>query len=167
MKYVIPVIVVAVIVVAAIKKVKPYDAFCDGVKKAFPLVIKIFPYILTVLVMCEVFEKSGLSKLVIGWLSPVFGAFGIPEEMIGLVLVKPFSGSGSLAVLNDLLVKHGADSYVGRCAAVVYGSSETVFYVGAVYFSTCKKRSFALPVIISLAATFISTVFAVFICRII
>ena len=166
MKYVIPAVILFVIIYAAIKKVPLYDGFVGGVKKAFPLVLKIFPYVLTVLVMCEVMEQSGLSLLLTNALAPVFGVFGIPEELIKLILVKPFSGSGSLAVLSETLASFGADSYIGRCASVIFGSSETTFYVGAVYFASCKKKNFILPIIISLVSAFISAVFAVFICKI-
>ncbi|MBO4573436.1 MAG: spore maturation protein [Clostridia bacterium] len=166
MKYVIPLLILAITIVAAVKKVPLYDGFVGGVKKAFPLVVKIFPYVLTVLIMCEVMEQSGLSGIITNVLSPVFGIFGIPKELIKLVLVKPFSGSGSLAVLSETLSTFGADSYIGRCASVIFGSSETTFYVGAVYFASCKKKNLVKPIIISLVSTFISTVFAVFICKI-
>ena len=168
MIYVVPVIIVAAFTVGLIKKVPLYDAFVDGIKKALPLVISIFPYICAVTIMCEVFEQSGLSSAIIDLLAPFFNFFGIEKGLIKLILIKPFSGSGSISVLNDIFAEFGADSYVGRCAAVIFGSSETTFYVGAVYFSSVKNRAkFIAPVIISLVSTFISTVFAVFICRII
>ena len=91
---------------------------------------------------------------------------GIPKELTKLVLIKPFSGSGSLAVLTDIFTKYGVDSYLSRCACVIYGSSETVFYIAAVYFAGAKTKKLAVPIIISLIASFFSCVFACLICKI-
>ena len=168
MKYtalIIPIILVSLFVYAAIKKIKIYDAFTDGVKKAIPLILNIFPYVATVLMMTELFSASGLSGLLINSLSPVFSFLGIPPEITPLVLLKPFSGSGSLSVLSEILSSYGADGYIGRCASAVFGSSETIFYVSAVYYSTSTDKKLTRPIIISLASTFISTIIACLLCR--
>jgi len=167
MIYVIPAVIIFVFILGLIKKVPLYDSFVDGISKAFPLVLSIFPYVCAVMIMCELFELSGLNNVIIDLLTPFFGFFGIEKALVPLVLIKPFSGSGGVAILSDILARHGADSYVGRCASVIFGSSETVFYIGAVYFSAVKgKKKLAAPIIISLVSTFISTVFAAFICRV-
>ncbi|MBR1890883.1 MAG: spore maturation protein [Clostridia bacterium] len=167
MIYVLPVIIIFIVAYGIIRRVPVYDSFVSGAKKAFPLVVDVFPYLLAVIIMCEVFEKSGLSAMLIDLLTPFFGFFGIPKEIVPLVLIKPASGSGSLAVLQQLIDKYGADGYISRTACVVFGSSETTFYVGAVYFSSCKNKRFTKAIIISLVSFFISTVFACFICKII
>ena len=165
MQYVIPALIILMIVLGIIKKVPIYDAFVAGAKKAIPLCIKIFPYIAAVMIMCEVFEASGLDNALIGALSPIFSVVGIPAELIKLVLVKPFSGSGSLAVLSDIISTYGADSYLARTAAVIFGSSETTFYVGAVYFAGVKNKKLTAAIVISLVSTFASTIVAAFVCR--
>ena len=147
-----------------IKKVRPYDAFTDGVKSAIPFAVSIFPYLASIFIMTELFEASGLSSVVSKFISPVFGLFGIPKELTKLVLIKPFSGSGSLAVLSEIYTAYGVDSYLSRCASVIYGSSETVFYVAAVYFAGAKTKKLTTPIIISLVTSFISCAFACFIC---
>ena len=114
----------------------------------------------------ELFEVSGLSSFVLKFLSPIFQTFGIPKELTKLVLIKPFSGSGSLALVSEIFTKYGVDSYLARCASVIYGSSETVFYVAAVYFAGAKTKKLAKPIIISLIASFFSCVFACFVCLI-
>lgn len=170
MKYtelIIPVVLTAIFIYAAIKKINPYDAFSDGVKKAIPLAVGIFPYVASVLMMTELFKASGLSDLLINATSPLLSFFGIPSEITPLVLLKPFSGSGSLTLLSEILTEYGADSYIGRCASTVFGSSETVFYVSAVYYSTSTKKNLTRPIIISLASTLFSTVIACLLCRII
>ena len=164
--YFIPVFFIFTFFYALIKKVKPYDAFCDGAKSAVPFAVSVFPYLVTIFVLTETFELSGLSALLTRVLSPAFSVLGIPAELTKLVLIKPFSGSGSLALLSEIFTEYGVDSYLSRCACVIYGSSETVFYVAAVYFAGAKTKKLAAPIIISLVASFISCVFACFICRI-
>ena len=163
MKYfalVIPVLFVAVFIFALVKKVKLYDSFTAGVKEALPLAFSVFPYIAAILMLSELFEKSGLSDMITSFLSPVFRFLGIPPE-----ISKPFSGSGSTALLSDILSGYGADSYIGRCASVSYGSSETVFYISAVYFANVKNKKLLRPVTIALIANFLTVVFGCFICR--
>lgn len=163
---IIPAIFIALFVYSSIKKVKVYDAFCLGVKKALKTVYTVVPYIATVIMMTELFSASGLSDKLSQNLSPVFKLIGIPEEITPLVLIKPFSGSGSLSVLSELLAEYGADSYIGRCASVVFGSSETVFYVSAVYYSEAKIKKTMKPIIISLTSSLIATVIACLLCNI-
>ena len=168
MKYlslVIPVMLFSVTVYAAIKKVKPYDSFASGAGRALPLVFSIFPYLTAIFVMTEMFKASGLSDKLIGFLTPTFEFLGIPSEIAPLVILKPFSGGGSLAILTEIFEKYGADSYVSLCASAVYGSTETTFYISAVYFSNVKEKRLTKPIIISIFSTFVSTVFACFICR--
>lgn len=166
MTYVIPVIFIIVFGFAVIKKVKIYDEFTNGVKEAVNFTVSLIPCLAAIFMMCAVFEKSGLSDRLTQLLSPVFGALGIPRELTKLVLIKPFSGSGSLAYLNEIITKYGADSYISRCACVCFGSSETVFYISAVYFAGLKVRNLALPIAIVLISTLISTIIACLLCRI-
>jgi spore maturation protein B len=167
MKYFIPTLFLIIFVFALVKKVKPYDAFTLGAKSAVPYAVNIFPYLVSIFVITELFEVSGISTAVSNFLSPVFGFFGIPKELTKLVLIKPFSGNGSLAILTEIFTKYGVDSYLARTACVIYGSSETVFYIAAVYFAGAKTKKLATPIIISLIASFFSCVFACFICKVI
>ncbi len=166
MALIIPVIFIAVFTFSAIKKVNIYESFTDGITEAFKFTVSLLPCLAAVFMMCELFERSGLSDLLTKWLSPVFGLLGIPEELTKLVLIKPFSGSGSLAYLSRIIEAYGADSYVARCACVCFGSSETVFYISAVYFAGLKVKKLALPIVCVLAATLVSTILACLICRI-
>ncbi|MCQ2399828.1 MAG: spore maturation protein, partial [Clostridia bacterium] len=147
------------------QKTRVKEAAKKGAKTALPFVTGIFPYLTAIFVMTELFEISGLSDLLTRFLQPFFSLFGIPAELDELVLLKPFSGSGSLALLNEIFNKYGVDSYLARAASAVYGSSETVFYVAAVYFATAKTKNLIKPIIISLIASFFSCVVACLICR--
>lgn len=166
-KYFIPIFFLIIFIYGAIKKVKPYDAFTEGAKSAIPFAASVFPFLVSIFVLTELFEASGLSAVLTKLLSPFFGLLGIPDELTPLVLIKPFSGSGALAMLSDIFEKYGADSYLSRAACVIYGSSETVFYIAAVYFAGSKKRNLLTPILISLFASFASCVFACFICLVI
>lgn len=168
MKYlslIIPLFFLLVFGYALFKKVKLYDSFTEGVKEAIPLALSLFPYLAAILMLSELFERSGLSRILTDFVSPAFRFFGIPPEISKLVLMKPFSGSGSTALLSEIFAAYGADSYIARCGAVAYGSSETVFYISAVYFAGAKKKKLALPILISLVANFFSVVFGCFLCR--
>ena len=166
-KYLIPILFILIFCYGAKKKVPLYDTFTDGVKKAIPLAMNIFPFLVSIFLLTELFEASGLSNFLINLLSPFFNFLGIPKELTKLVLIKPFSGSGSLALLSEIYSTYGVDSYLARSASVIYGSSETVFYIAGVYFAGVKKYKLFKPIIISLFASFCSCVFACFICKII
>lgn len=166
MALLIPIIFIAVFAFAAVKKVKIYDEFSAGVGEALKFTLSLIPCLAAIFMMCELFEVSTLSDKITKLISPVFSFLGIPAELTKLVLIKPFSGSGSLAYLNELIAEYTADSYIGRCACVCYGSSETVFYISAVYFAGLKQKKLAAPILIVLISTFITTILACLLCRI-
>lgn len=168
MKYaalIIPLLFAALFVYALIRKVRLYDCFTEGVKGAIPLVVSLFPYLVSVLILSELFEQSGLSARLTQGLAPVFRFLGIPPEIGKLVLLKPFSGSGSTALLSEILSAYGADSDIARCACVAYGSSETVFFISAVYFAGSRKN-LTKPVLIALFSNFASLILGCLFCRI-
>lgn len=166
MALLIPLIFIAVFAFAAVKKVKIYEEFSAGVGEALKFTLSLIPCLAAIFMMCELFEVSTLSDKLTKLLSPVFSFLGIPAELTKLVLIKPFSGSGSLAYLNEIIAEYGADSYTGRCACVCYGSSETIFYISAVYFAGLKQKKLATPIAISLVSTFLTTILACLLCRI-
>ena len=161
----IPLLFLLVFSYALRRKVRLYDAFTEGVKDAAPLILTLFPFLAAILMLSELFEESGLSAMLASALSPALRALGIPAEIAKLVLLKPFSGSGSTALLGEIFSSCGADSYVARCACVAYGSGETVFYISAVYFARTKRKNLLKPIMISLTANFAAVVFGCFLCR--
>ena len=169
MKFILPIIIPLIFLFsflfAAIKKVRVYDSFAEGVKGAIPLILSIFPYVAVISILSKLLEVSGLGAKIADFLSPAFHFTGIPEEIAPLLLVKPLSGGGSVAVLSEILEKYGADSYVSRCACVIYGASETIFYVGAVYFAGLKRKKLNTALIIAVLSFLLSAVFACFLCR--
>lgn len=162
----IPLIFILSFLFASAKKVKVYDSFVEGAKKAIPLIVSIFPYLATITMLSTLLEVSGLNNLLVDWLSPVFSFFGVPTEIAPLVLIKPLSGSGSIAMLSSLLEQYGVDSYIARCACVAHGAAETVFYVGAVYFAGLKRKRLTAALLISLFAYLSAIVFGCALCSI-
>lgn len=164
--FLIPTIFLLSFAVAFFRKVRVYDSFTDGVKGAIPLILSVFPYIAAVTMLSKLLEVSGVGDVLAKWLSPVFRFMGVPQELSSLLLIKPLSGSGAIAVLSDLLETYGADSYISRCACVIYGSSETIFYIGAVYFAGLKRKNLTKALLISVATYLITAVFCCFLCKI-
>jgi len=124
---------------AVIKKVNAYDAFIDGAKEGFDTAITIIPYLVAMLVAIGVFRASGALDLIAEGLRSLVLSFNIDDRFIDALptaLMKPFSGSGARAMMIDTMQVHGADSFAGRLASIVQGSTETTFYVLAVYFGS-------------------------------
>lgn len=163
---IIPLVFICIFTYAYFKKVKLYDTFTDGVKGVFPLCLSIFPYLVTIFIMTSLFEKSGISAFLTQKLAPVFNFLGIPKELSRLVLIKPFSGTGSFAHLSELFKLYGPDSYISRCACVIYGSTDTIFYMSAMYFAQYKNFKILKPILISLACFILSIIFSAFICKV-
>ncbi len=163
--YIIPIFALLSFIVALIKKVPVFQAFNQGVKSSLELIYSIFPAILAVLLMSELFKVSGVYDVVLKVLSPVFNFFGIPSELMELIILKPFSGSGSFALLDNVYKTYGTSGYIPLCASCIFGSSETTFYVTAVYYAKCKNKNAVKGIVISLTASFITTCLCCFVCR--
>lgn len=163
--YILPAFIALNLLLGAIKKVPVFDAFIEGAKGAVDLVKTLFPYLAAVLIAVSLFKSSELAHLLADFLSPAFRFLGIPPELTELIVVRPMSGSGSLALLSDVYATYGADSYPARAASVIVGSSETVFYVVAVYSGGTKIKKYRGAVLISLIATFAGTVLSCLLCR--
>ncbi|HYC90426.1 MAG TPA: nucleoside recognition domain-containing protein [Thermoanaerobaculia bacterium] len=143
----IPVLLVGIPLVGLIRKVKVYDVFIDGAKEGFVVAIKIIPFLVGILVAIGMFRASGAMDLLTAGLKPLTDATGFPAELVPLAILRTLTGSGSLAFTTDLVKTHGADSLIGRMAATMYGSSETTFFVLAVYFGAVmvKRTRHAVP----------------------
>lgn len=139
--------------------------FVNGAKSSLNLVFDIFAYILAIFVIIELFSASGLSDKLSSLLAPIFTFLGVPVELSKLIIVKPFSGSGGLALLAEVFETYGVDSYISRCACVILGSSETVFYVSTVFLSKTNIKKLGLAIPIALICMFISIILGCQLCR--
>lgn len=160
----IPVLLVFIPLVGIIRGVKVYDVFVDGAKEGFDVAIKIIPFLVGILVAIGMFRGSGAMELLTSALRPVMQATGFPAELMPLAILRTLTGSGSLAFTTDLINTHGADSLIARMAATMYGSSETTFYVLAVYFGavSVKRTRHAVPA--ALVGDVVAAIAAVAVC---
>lgn len=165
--YIVPIFIVLVLLYASYKNLNTYNIFVKGAKGAIELVVSIFPYIVAIMISVALMRISGLTDLITKWLSPVFLALGIPPEVSELVLLRPFTGSGSFALLNNIFATYGADSYISRCACVIMGSSETVFYVATVYFSQTKVKKLLYAIPCALIASLVAAIVSCLLCRVV
>ena len=132
------------------KKINVFEAFIDGAKGGFEIAIKIIPYLVAMLVAISVLRNSGAFDYLINGLSSLFTAMGMKTDFVAALptaLMKPLSGSGSRAMMIDTMTRYGADSFAGRLSAVFQGSSDTTFYVVAVYFGSVsvKNTRYSIP----------------------
>lgn len=165
--YIIPSLIIALVIYSLIKKKNAYNNFVFGAKTSFDLILTSFPYIVAIFIAIELFNESGLSDYISIALRPVLNLLGIPTELIPLILIKPFSGCGSLAVLESIFQNYGADSYLARAGCAIAGSSEAIFYVSAVYFSKTKVSKFGWAIPIAIVANLVGAVVACAICKVI
>ena len=165
--FIIPVFIIFIFAFAGFRKVNTYQSFTKGAKAAVKLSVDILPFIATILIAIQLFTRSGLLELMCTGLAPVMGVFGIPTELTHFIILKPFSGSGSIALFQEIVTLHGPDSYITRVASVIAGSSETVFYISAVYFSKTKIRNLSYAIPVALLCVFAAAVLASLVCLVI
>jgi spore maturation protein SpmA len=143
----IPALIVFFVGYGVFKKVKVYEQFVDGAKEGFNIAIRILPYLLAILVAIGIFRAGGAMQWLISILTPLTNLIGMPAEALPMALMRPLSGSGSLGIMSEVISVHGPDSFIGILVSTFYGSTETTFYVLAVYFGAVniKNTRHAVP----------------------
>lgn len=164
--YILPAIFICLFGYCYYKKVNVYQTFIDGAKKSVPLVISILPFITVIFIAVSLLRVSGITDFFANIFSPIFAVLGIPKELVSLVFLRPFTGSGSFALLNDVFLQYGADSYISRCACVILGCSETIFYVATVYTAQTKIKKLYYAIPVALVASLFGSVLACLLCKI-
>lgn len=149
-----------------IKKVRVYDSFIIGAREGLNIAIKIIPYLVAMIVAIGMFRAAGGFDLLGSWLAPLLSMLGIPQEILPLALMRPFSGSASNGMLAELIQTHGPDSMIAHIGATLMGSTETTFYVIAVYFGAVGIRRTRHAVPVGLIADVVGVMAAVIICKI-
>ncbi|SKA76739.1 spore maturation protein B [Caloramator quimbayensis] len=162
--YFLPLLILFILIYSFIKKVKVYETFIEGVKEGFSSVYSIAPYLLTMLFAIDIFRKSGAMDYFIYALKPLSKILKIPEGVIPMILIKPLSGSGALGVMTDTMKQYGVDSIEGKIAAVMMGSTETIFYTISIYFGSVNVKDVRHSLKASLIAHIIGSLAAVYIC---
>jgi len=163
----VPFLLLVVPILGFSKKVKVYETFIDGAKEGFTVAVKIIPYLVAILVAIGMFRASGAMEYLVMILSPLTNLIGMPAETLPVALMRPLSGSGSLGIVTELINQHGPDSFIGRLASTMFGSTETTFYVIAIYFGSVGIRKTRHAVASGLIGDFVGLIMAVLICRVV
>lgn len=164
--YIIPIFIIFVLLYSIIKRINAYDCFVSGARQAIDLCINTFPYLVAIFAVVELLAVSGISSILSGLAAPIFNLFGIPSELTEFLILRPFTGSGSIGMLSNLFSLYGPDSYISRCASIIMSCSETTFYVVAVYFSTTKIKKLKYTIPVCLLSAFLGSALACLFCRI-
>ncbi len=158
----IPAILILAVGVAWARGVRVYEEFVDGAKEGFQVAVRIMPYLVAMLAVLAILRESGAFQLLEYALAPLLGLLGFPVELLSLALMRPLSGSGAQGILNEILTRPDLSEMVKFTAAILYGSTETTFYVLTVYFGSVGSRRFRHALMAGLTADFIGMVAAIF-----
>lgn len=153
--WIIPTIVALILVAGTFKKVPTYETFVEGAKEGVEMSFSIIPYLVGMLVAITVFRESGAMEFFISLMKPALQAVGIPADIVPLALIRPLSGTGALGMTSDLIATHGPDSFIGRLASTMQGSTDTTFYVLTVYFGAVGIRKMGDALKVGLTADII------------
>ncbi len=144
----IPVLVGFILLYGTIKKVPSYERFVEGGKEGIRIAVSLIPFLVGMLVAISVFRASGALDCFMNLIRPILEAIGVPPEIAPLAIIRPISGSAALGIMSDIIATYGPDSFIGRLASTIQGSTDTTFYVLTVYFGAVgiKKMGDALKV---------------------
>ncbi|ADL49922.1 spore maturation protein [Clostridium cellulovorans] len=137
---IIPILICGIVIYGIVHKVKVYEVFVEGAKDGLSISVKIFPYLLAMLLSISIFRSSGAMDYLITFISPIVGLIGLPAEIVPLILIKPLSGSGALGVFAEILKNYGPDTFIGLVASIIMGGTETIFYTITVYYGAINIK---------------------------
>jgi len=160
--FILPLLIVGLPLYGMIKKVPVYEVFIEGAKEGFKVAVVIIPYLVAILFAIAMFRASGAMDFLTTALRPILSVIGIPPEIIPMGIIRPLTGSGSAAIVVDMIDQFGEDSILVKIAGTMFGSTETTFYVIAVYFGAVnvKKTRHAVPA--GLIADFSAMIVAIY-----
>ena len=164
-KLLVPFLLAVFPLYAALRGVKIYEEFVEAAKEGFDVAIRIIPYLLAMLCAVGMFRAAGGIDMITSVLAPVLKLIHFPTELLPMVLLRPMSGSGTLGMFTELTKQFGPDSLIARMAGTIYGSTETTFYVLAVYFGSVAIRRTRYAVIAGLTADAVSVIVSIVLCR--
>ncbi len=159
--FIIPLMLVGFPLYGLYKRVPVYESFVVGAKEGFQVAVRIIPYLVAILFAVAMFRASGAMDALARLLSPILGPIGFPAEVLPMALIRPLTGSGSAALVVDMINRYGEDSIYVKMASVMFGSTETTFYVIAVYFGAVNIRKTRHAVPVGLTADISAMLFAV------
>jgi spore maturation protein B len=161
----VPLLLAGIPLYAFVRKVKVYAAFVEGAKQGFEVAVKVIPPLVAVIVALDVLKAAGAMGAFADLVAPVTSAIGIPADVIPMILIRPLSGGGALGVVGDVLKADGPDSYAGRLVSVMAGSTETTFYVLAVYMGSVAVTRYRQALPAALVADLVGFIASVLVVR--
>lgn len=161
--YILPLLILFILTFAIFKKVNIYDTFIDGAKEGLKTSVGIIPYLVAIIVAASMFRASGAIDILSSLLKAPLTYFNIPSDVLPIIFIRSLSGSANLGLLSEVATNAGANTYAAKLAAIMVGSSETTFYVLAVYFGAVGIKKVRYALITGLLADFVGIVFAVLI----
>lgn len=163
---IIPILILFIVVYGYLKGVDIYNAFIEGAKEGLKTSIKLMPYLIAIFIAIGIFRGSNALDMFIDILEPVTNFLSVPKEILPLVLLRPISGSGALAIVKDTISHYGADSYIGKLSSIMMGSSETIFYTLAVYYGSIGIKDYRYTLKAAIISYVISIFTSIFVCNI-
>ncbi len=161
----LPVILLTVLTFGIFKKIPLYEEFTEGAKDGFKVSVKIIPYLVAIIVGISMLRASGAIEMLASFLAPILTKFNIPADTLPLMIVRSLSGSGALGIFSDIANHLGPDAYATKLSAVMLGSSETTFYVLAVYFGAVGISKIRYALVIGLLADLVGIIAAISVCN--
>lgn len=161
--FVLPLLIVGFPLYGLLKRVPVYEEFVEGAKDGFKVAVTIIPYLVAILFAIGMFRASGAMEFMVEGLRPLLGWMGVPPEVLPMMVIRPLTGSGSAAIVLDMIQTHGEDSILVKMVATMFGSTETTFYVIAVYFGAVNVRKTRHAVPAGLIADIVAMFAAVFV----
>ena len=149
---ILPFIVLIIVGYGIYKQVAVFDVFLEGIKEGLTMTIQIFPTIIAMIISVNIFLKSNILELVINFLNPLFNFLKFPKEILPLAVLRPISGSSSLIILDNILKNYGADSFIGRVASVIQGSTDTTIYILGLYYGSIGVKKIKYFLLVGLMA---------------
>lgn len=163
--FIIPSIVILILIYGLYKKVDIYDTFLEGVKEGLNMALKIFPTMFAMVISVDILVKSNIIRDISNLVEPCLQLIRFPKELLSLAIMRPISGSSSLILMNDILRIHGPDSYIGRIASVLQGSTDTTIYILSLYFSAIGVKKFKYSLIVGLLADLCAVILSILVIR--
>ena len=160
---IIPFVIVFVIGYGIVEKKNVYDIFIKGAKNGVKIVIKLFPTLLAIFLAINMLRNSGVIDFIINFVKPILNILNIPVEIMPLALLRPISGTASMAVATDIIKASGVDSKIGLIVATIMGATETTFYTIALYTSSIKVKKIRFALVASLIADVVGMATAIII----
>lgn len=163
--WILPFVIILILTMGLIKKIPIYEVFTDGAKDGFKIAINIIPYLVAIMVSISMFRACGIIENLENLLSEFLNTINVPADTIPIMIVRSLSGSAALGIFSDIANNLGPDNYATKLSAVMLGSSETTFYVLAVYFGAVGISKFRHALIVGILADFIGIVSAIAVCN--